>query len=188
MAKSVCICLARTQWFDNWILILVAYGPNNTYKALRMVGKNYNLYYSVWCTNEHELYDLTASYPFYFQPQLLTLWRLTHTKSTTYTHRLTPYSKTLFSGCQSPRFFLDLMHCSWWQSPVKATLVWIHGLSSIQMEISRHYGMRWIRDLMHSLWACSGEWGSTSASWGIFWIAKGHSNLLYLVLRPIIGV
>jgi hypothetical protein len=31
---------------------------NNTYKALRIVSKAYNLYYSVWCNNEHELYDL----------------------------------------------------------------------------------------------------------------------------------
>lgn len=28
----------------------------NTYKALRIIGAGYNLYYSVWCTNEHELY------------------------------------------------------------------------------------------------------------------------------------
>lgn len=34
---------------------------NNTYKALRIVGKTYNFYYSVWCTNEHELYDLNVS-------------------------------------------------------------------------------------------------------------------------------
>ncbi|KAH0439685.1 sulfatase [Colletotrichum camelliae] len=33
---------------------------NNTYKALRVVGEGYNLYYSVWCTNEHELYDMTT--------------------------------------------------------------------------------------------------------------------------------
>ncbi|KAF7587871.1 hypothetical protein BBP40_006640 [Aspergillus hancockii] len=33
---------------------------NNTYKALRVIGEGYNLYYSVWCTNEHELYDLTT--------------------------------------------------------------------------------------------------------------------------------
>jgi hypothetical protein len=37
---------------------------NNTYKALRVVGgeegNRYNLYYSVWCTNEHELYDMTV--------------------------------------------------------------------------------------------------------------------------------
>ncbi|CZT44584.1 probable arylsulfatase [Rhynchosporium secalis] len=38
----------------------VAYGLNNTYKALRVLGRGYNLYYAVWCTNEHELYDLTT--------------------------------------------------------------------------------------------------------------------------------
>ncbi|OIW22676.1 arylsulfatase-like protein [Coniochaeta ligniaria NRRL 30616] len=31
---------------------------NNTYKALRIISKTYNFYYSVWCNNEHELYDL----------------------------------------------------------------------------------------------------------------------------------
>ncbi|KAI1104910.1 Arylsulphatase [Jackrogersella minutella] len=31
---------------------------NNTYKALRLSGPAYNLYYSVWCNNEHELYDM----------------------------------------------------------------------------------------------------------------------------------
>ncbi|KAK0724685.1 alkaline-phosphatase-like protein [Lasiosphaeris hirsuta] len=31
---------------------------NNTYKALRIIGEDYNFYYSVWCTNDHELYDL----------------------------------------------------------------------------------------------------------------------------------
>ncbi|PYH91597.1 arylsulfatase [Aspergillus ellipticus CBS 707.79] len=33
---------------------------NNTYKALRIKGTGYNLYYSVWCNNEHELYDMTT--------------------------------------------------------------------------------------------------------------------------------
>ncbi|KAJ1327774.1 N-acetylglucosamine-6-sulfatase [Microdochium nivale] len=32
--------------------------PNNTYKALRVLGAGYDLFYSVWCNNEHELYDL----------------------------------------------------------------------------------------------------------------------------------
>lgn len=32
--------------------------PNNTYKGLRVIGDAYNLYYSVWCTNETELYNL----------------------------------------------------------------------------------------------------------------------------------
>ncbi|OCK87597.1 arylsulfatase [Cenococcum geophilum 1.58] len=31
---------------------------NNTYKAIRVIGKSYSLYYSIWCNNEHELYDL----------------------------------------------------------------------------------------------------------------------------------
>jgi N-acetylglucosamine-6-sulfatase len=32
--------------------------PNHTYKALRIVGEDYNLLYTVWCSGEHELYDL----------------------------------------------------------------------------------------------------------------------------------
>lgn len=34
---------------------------NNTYKAVRVIGHGYNLYYSVWCNNEHELYNLEVS-------------------------------------------------------------------------------------------------------------------------------
>ncbi|KAK5138261.1 hypothetical protein LTR08_003322 [Meristemomyces frigidus] len=32
--------------------------PNHTYKALRVVSEEYNLLYTVWCSGEHELYDL----------------------------------------------------------------------------------------------------------------------------------
>ncbi|KAF2169704.1 hypothetical protein M409DRAFT_64747 [Zasmidium cellare ATCC 36951] len=32
--------------------------PNHTYKALRVIGDSYNYLYTVWCTGEHELYDL----------------------------------------------------------------------------------------------------------------------------------
>ncbi|KAI1372803.1 Arylsulphatase [Hypoxylon crocopeplum] len=32
---------------------------NNTYKALRVISKMYNLHYQVWCNNERELHDLT---------------------------------------------------------------------------------------------------------------------------------
>ena len=35
--------------------------PNHTYKALRVVGEEYNLLYTVWCSGEHELYDMTVS-------------------------------------------------------------------------------------------------------------------------------
>ncbi|KAF7553217.1 hypothetical protein G7046_g7166 [Stylonectria norvegica] len=31
---------------------------NNTYKGVRIVHEKYDVYYSTWCTNEHELYDL----------------------------------------------------------------------------------------------------------------------------------
>jgi N-acetylglucosamine-6-sulfatase len=31
---------------------------NHTYKALRVIGEDYNLRYTVWCNGEHELYDL----------------------------------------------------------------------------------------------------------------------------------
>lgn len=36
---------------------------NNTYKAVRVVSPDYNLYYSVWCSGEHELYDLKVRLP-----------------------------------------------------------------------------------------------------------------------------
>ncbi|KAK8133688.1 arylsulfatase precursor [Apiospora sp. TS-2023a] len=35
-------------------------GVNGTYEALRLLGDGYDLSYTVWCTNEHELYDLKA--------------------------------------------------------------------------------------------------------------------------------
>lgn len=35
-------------------------GVFNTYKAIRIAGSTYNVYYSVWCHNEHELYDMNA--------------------------------------------------------------------------------------------------------------------------------
>lgn len=34
--------------------------PNHTYKALRIIGHGYSLLYTVWCSNEHELYDLVS--------------------------------------------------------------------------------------------------------------------------------
>lgn len=36
---------------------------NNTYKALRIIAEDYDLYYSVWCNNEHELYDMRVCDP-----------------------------------------------------------------------------------------------------------------------------
>lgn len=33
---------------------------NNTYKALRIVSEQFDLIYTVWCTNGKELYDMTT--------------------------------------------------------------------------------------------------------------------------------
>ena len=35
--------------------------PKNTYKAVRLLSDEYNSYYSVWCNNEHKLYNLRVS-------------------------------------------------------------------------------------------------------------------------------
>lgn len=37
---------------------IVGMYSNNTYKGLRMVGDDFGVYYSVWCTGERELYNL----------------------------------------------------------------------------------------------------------------------------------
>lgn len=31
---------------------------HNTYKAIRLISPDFNVYYSIWCNNEHELYDM----------------------------------------------------------------------------------------------------------------------------------
>ncbi|KAL4863349.1 hypothetical protein BDV12DRAFT_29535 [Aspergillus spectabilis] len=56
---------------------------NNTYKSVRLIGEGYNLYYSVWCNNEHELYDLKTD-PY----QLTNL----------YTPEYTPNTDSIISG------------------------------------------------------------------------------------------
>lgn len=40
--------------------------PNHTYKALRLVGKDYHFLYTLWCSGEHELYDILVR-PTFFQ-------------------------------------------------------------------------------------------------------------------------
>ncbi|KAE8372504.1 hypothetical protein BDV26DRAFT_297784 [Aspergillus bertholletiae] len=42
---------------------------NNTYTAMRVISNSYNLFYSVYCTNEHELFDLTVSVSQYKEKQ-----------------------------------------------------------------------------------------------------------------------
>lgn len=53
---------ANIEFWSNWVAPGERLGRvNNTYKSVRLIGDGYNLYYSVWCTNEHELYDMTVS-------------------------------------------------------------------------------------------------------------------------------
>lgn len=44
-------------------------GKVNTYKAIRVIGDTYNLFYSVWCEGDHEVYDMSVSNhtPFYYR-------------------------------------------------------------------------------------------------------------------------
>ena len=54
----------------------------------RLIGEDYNLYYSVWCTNEHELYEMNVSrsaHSFLVTTVLTNRNRETHTSSTTST-------------------------------------------------------------------------------------------------------
>lgn len=37
---------------------LVAFHTNNTYKAMRIVSPDYDILYTVWCSHEHEVYDM----------------------------------------------------------------------------------------------------------------------------------
>ncbi|ORE04925.1 arylsulfatase [Rhizopus microsporus var. microsporus] len=47
-------------WGDNVIDEIITGAPHgpNLYKTLRVISEDYNYMYSVWCTGEHELYDL----------------------------------------------------------------------------------------------------------------------------------
>ncbi|KFA79191.1 hypothetical protein S40288_02392, partial [Stachybotrys chartarum IBT 40288] len=49
-----------TEDTNEWANYGTPTGYNNTFKTLRLIGPSYNLLYSVWCTNEHELYDLNT--------------------------------------------------------------------------------------------------------------------------------
>ena len=44
------------------LMLIMAGGTftQNTYKTLRVVGAEYTFMYAVWCTNEHQLYDMAV--------------------------------------------------------------------------------------------------------------------------------
>ncbi|KAH9900185.1 Arylsulphatase [Xylariomycetidae sp. FL2044] len=46
----------QSEWKDGYKSDPV----NNTYKSLRVIADEYNLFYTVWCAGSHELYDMTT--------------------------------------------------------------------------------------------------------------------------------
>jgi hypothetical protein len=57
----------RVLWANPWLTTFFfllqkidTLHENNTYKAIRIAGPGYNFYYSIWCNNEHELYDMDS--------------------------------------------------------------------------------------------------------------------------------
>lgn len=62
-------------------------GANNTYKTVRVIGEEYNLMYTVWCTNEHELYEMNVSFA-RIRPQSKRIALLTHKKIQTDPYQL----------------------------------------------------------------------------------------------------
>ncbi len=45
-------------------------GANNTYKSVRIINDDYDISYTVWCSNEHELYNMKSD-PFQMHNLLL---------------------------------------------------------------------------------------------------------------------
>ncbi|KAF9429661.1 hypothetical protein BGZ94_009938 [Podila epigama] len=45
-------------WTPAFVENTTAHYETNTYKSVRLIGQDYNLLYTVWCTGEHEYYDL----------------------------------------------------------------------------------------------------------------------------------
>ncbi|KAF4307599.1 Arylsulfatase [Botryosphaeria dothidea] len=64
-AKNVTYEHASIEYWGRALIEGIYFNPvgtrniyNNTYKGLRLVGDDYSIYYSVWCTNEAEFYDV----------------------------------------------------------------------------------------------------------------------------------
>lgn len=104
---------------------------NNTYKALRLIGENYSLYYSVWCTGDMQFYDMKVSLAAaaQFRANRLTRARLTldNSKTTLMRKILKSNQSTCYSHDLSSTSFLDSTHYSWFSSLVRVTLALIRG-------------------------------------------------------------
>lgn len=61
---------------------------NNTYKGLRIVGDEHSLYYSTWCSGQHELYDLKVCMIRNQYGCALNGYRMIRTRWITYTNQI----------------------------------------------------------------------------------------------------
>lgn len=132
--------------------------PNNTYKSLRLIGNGYNFYYSVWCTNEKELYEMnvrpssrpraTSSSKLIYAPCRATLPKYRTSFSTHYSS---------FTSCRStwpvPSFHVPFYSTvstpsSSSSNPAKVDHAQIPGKQFIRMEMSTRSLMLWMSDLM----------------------------------------
>ena len=79
--------------------------PNNTFTSVRLIGDDYSFYYSVWCSNEHEVYDMKVS----GVPRMLLINRPTHISSTTFITIKTACGTSPSRGETSIKPWLDWM-------------------------------------------------------------------------------
>lgn len=96
--------------------------PNNHYKGIRVMNDDYSFYYSVWCNNERELYDMKVSLllliitQVLFQlshphPQPLTITSLTQSKGGPWSSQKPPTYRLLVSQRQkSPHLHQSPLH------------------------------------------------------------------------------
>jgi hypothetical protein len=148
---------------------------NNTYKALRVIGKEYNLYYSVWCTNEHELYDLKVCHP--LTPILgHTDWfyRRTPTNSTT-SSTAPPRPQPPSSACPSKKSLPGWTRCSSCSSRARARPACGRGTPCTRPATSRICTTPWPAALTSSMSNSRRRCATTAASWAISLRLRGRS-------------
>ena len=109
----------------------------NNYKAVRIEAEDYAFYYSVWCTNEAELYDMKVGnyrhLKFLFAAN--TILRPTRVRSTVF---LSPAARGRGSWAEVSRLCaVDLTRLCWSSSRAKARHVPIRGRLSILMGLSK---------------------------------------------------
>ena len=71
---------------------------NNTYKAMRVFGEGYSVFYSVWCDGEHELYDMLVSFRLFLHHSSVLQLRLRVQESCSFSLLSNKHQLTVFTG------------------------------------------------------------------------------------------